>query len=99
MVHQRVGEYVRHVRHSSENRVVRCQWQLVYQPAGSLPHADHGSDQRGGATRAEAIGTRGQPEQQRRRARAGRDPKEICRTRLGTLVIGETMADAQRARR
>ncbi|MFZ9628708.1 MAG: LLM class F420-dependent oxidoreductase [Ilumatobacteraceae bacterium] len=29
--------------------------------------------------------------------RLGRDPREICRTRLGTLVIGETMADAQRA--
>jgi F420-dependent oxidoreductase-like protein len=29
--------------------------------------------------------------------RLGRDPKEICRTRLGTIVVGETMADAQRA--
>ena len=29
--------------------------------------------------------------------RLGRDPREICRTRLGTLVIGETMADAQRS--
>ena len=29
--------------------------------------------------------------------RLGRDPREICRTRLGTIVVGETMADAQRA--
>jgi len=29
--------------------------------------------------------------------RLGRDPREICRTRLGTLVVGETMADAHRA--
>ncbi|MFM7252376.1 MAG: LLM class F420-dependent oxidoreductase [Ilumatobacteraceae bacterium] len=29
--------------------------------------------------------------------RLGRNPRDICRTRLGTLVIGETMADAQRA--
>lgn len=27
--------------------------------------------------------------------RLGRNPRDICRTRLGTLVIGETMADAQ----
>ena len=29
--------------------------------------------------------------------RLGRNPRDICRTRLGTLVVGETMADAQRA--
>ena len=29
--------------------------------------------------------------------RLGRNPADICRTRLGTLVVGETMADAQRA--
>ncbi len=28
-------------------------------------------------------------------ARLGRDPKEICRTRLGTLILGHTMDEAQ----